>query len=1398
VTQNSRYRFTCLAGLAVLVLLWQPSSAASACGGPAGGGGGVGHVGTLPVGSTSVIRVNYVSGDIGASNVQVRDNRGTLFNLDFSCTGGLKTTEFFYTADQDSGELTYSYSVSLASSVGVARAKTVSSPKNLGLPDPNCPAACEGNPINVGTGNKFQVERDYDAGAATELSLVRYYNSGAIDATGFGANWRSNYDRSLLNFVSSSVAQLTRADGRLDTFRLKSGQWQSDPDVTTVLAAVSDAGGVPTGWTLTREDDQVETYGLDGKLVSIATRAGRVTRLSYGGDGRLATVVDPFGRTLAFSYTPAGQVDHVTAPDGGIYSYAYDPSNNLISATYPDGSTRRYLYQNAAFPHALTGIVDENGVQFASYAYDSQGRAVSTEHAGGVGRIAVAYYGDGSSTITDALGRSRIYRFQTQYGMLKPIAVDGPCTDCDAKSYGYDAAGFLASKMDRNGNLTAFARDPRGLETSRIEAVGTAHARTIGTTWHPKFHLPAAINEPGRTTTFTYDGSGDLLKEKITAGGQTRARSYTYNAIGQVLTIDGPRTDIADVSRLTYDGQGNLASVADPVGRLTRFTSYDANGRLLSMTDANGLVTTFAYDPRGRMARRVSGDEITSYTYDKAGSLITVVHPDGSAETYAYDAARRLNGITAALGDGIALTLDAMSNPTREQHFDPLHVLRWDQQRTYDTADRPSSDVGSSGQTTAYAHDANGNLTGVTDPLGRATTYEFDPLDRLVRSVDANGGEAEFAFDALDQLTGVTDPRGLVTRIGYDTLGNPTSTASPDAGVVTRTFDSAGNVKTSTDARGIKTTNTYDALNRLTRSATSDGTVTTYRYDEGANGVGHVTSMIYTGGTTSWSYDVHGRVTEKRQTGGTATLVIAYGYDVAGRLATTTYPSGRTLTYIYDGAGRVSGINVGGALLVTNVTYEPFGPVSGWTAGNGAVYHRSHDADGAVSSIGWTTANGTSRSISFGDDAAKQITALADSALPAATFGYDNLGQLDQFLRGTENQTLAYDDAGNRLSKTVDSATTTYVIDGASNRMLGAGATGFAYDANGNLKGDGIRAFTYDGRNRLTKVVGAGTTDYWVNGLGQRVSKRGTGALPGGRNWFAYDEGGHLIGEYTAAVDATTATPVTEHVYLGDLPVAVLKPGAIYYTYPDQLGAPWTVANASGATVWNWKHDPFGVGAATGTLANYNLRFPGQYYDKETSLHYNYFRDYDPKLGRYVQSDPIGLAGGVNTYAYVGSNTSNHVDPYGLVDLNLLPQTSWWGPTRDLYKTADAFNPLGAYSVAAHGAPSEFIFNGEPDTTNVKSANWLANRIREIGKWKAGQPIVLFSCNTGSGGEKSFAQLLANALGVPVVAPNASIYTLFVWPQTGYRLANNRFDFLFSPAPQGQWLSFYPNSRNTQ
>lgn len=1127
-----------------------------------------------------------------------------------------------------------------------AKTITVSGPdrscKNLG--DCSCSATsagtAEGNPINAGTGNKYQAETDFTGGPATGLSLTRTYNSLDAASSAFGSKWHSTWHRGAIVAAGGGTVTVTRADGRQELFTKNgAGAYVADADVTSVLSAQ------PTGWKLVTAADTVENYTPAGLLSTITTRAGLVTSLAYDASNRLITVTGPFGHKLTFIYDGSNRVSQMTAPGGGVYNYAYDTASNLASVTNPDASVRRYVYETTTYPNALTGIVDENGIRFATYAYDSQGRAISSQHAGGADLTKVAYNGT-ASTVTDARGNTHTYTFGTQFNVIKPTALTGtPLPSLGGKAFAYDANGFISSRTDYDGNITTFTHDARGDELSRVEASGTTLARTISATWLSTFHLPSQITEPNRSVAFTYDTHGNALTRKITASALTRSFSYTYSAVGQVLTAADSR---GNVTRLAYDAKGGLASVTDALGHVTNITSYDGNGRPLTIVDPNGVTTSMTYDVRGRLTSRTTGTLKTAYAYDKSGNLIKVTLPDNSTLTYSYDSAHRLTGIADALGNHIAYTLDAASNRVKEQAFDPTSTLMRTRSYAYDTVNRLSQSIGAAGQTTAYTYDLQSNLTKIADPLSHTSNYTYDALNRLAHAIDPNGGTTLYGYDANDHLATVTDPRALKTAYTWDGLDDQLQLASPDTGVTARTFDAAGNVATSTDARGKRTTYSYDALNRVTKAAFADGTSTFWLYDVGTNGIGRLGKITDVTGSTAYSYDANGHVTQKKQVIGALTLTTSYGYDSGGRLASVTYPSGKQVVYAYDTAGRVSGVTANAQTLVKSVNYTPFGMVSGWTAGNGAAYRRTIDLDGRITGL----ALPASDNIALGYDVASRITGLTESGLAARTFGYDALDRLTNYKSGTATQTYTYDADGNRASYVTNGTppvSLTYTIDKASNRLLGIGGSStesFTYDATGNTLSHSSPfadfRYDYDARNRLAvSWSGAAGTTQLINGLGQRVGRTGEDAPV----FFAYDEAGHLIGQY-----GSTGGAVAETVWLGDSPVAVLQPAGQFYVAPDHLGAPHQITNSSAQVVWLWDHDPFGNGdpVVTGGFS-YSLRFPGQFYDARARLHYNYFRDYDPRTGRYIESDPIGLAGGINTYGYVLQNPIIYTDVSGLI-----------------------------------------------------------------------------------------------------------------------------------------------------
>ena len=591
-----------------------------------------------------------------------------------------------------------------------------------------------GNPILPSTGVKEQVETDYSNASGT-LSFVRTYRSNA-------KRWEHNYSSFAASLsaptayaqngtgcylaVSSSShlpycypyasvgttndIGLRRAGGNMLYFS-SGNSFKPRADINDRISPSLDAGGVQNGWTVVNgQTEAVESYDLNGLLLSSTGRNGRITTYTYSDThtapaiapsaGLLLTVTDVFGHQLSFSYTSTGLMNTMADPAGGVYQYAYDSKNNLTSVTYPDGKVRRYVYNEPANtanrdqPFALTGIIDENNNRYATFKYAAIGSAISTEHAAGTLKFSLSYpYPAQQTVVIDPLGTTRTYNFATVLGVVKSSGITKPAptgTGTVSTSLSYDANGNVSSTTDFNGNRTTYTYDlTRNLELTRVEAAGTVSARTITTSWHPIWRLPTQIAAPKRRTTFTYDANGNVLTKSVQATndangttgfnaplvGTARVWTYTYNQFGQLLTEKGPRTDVNDLTSYAYDEQGNLTSITNAVGHVTTMSGYDANGRVGRITNPNGRVTEFSYTPRGWLASRTDGGENTSYTYDDAGQMKQVTLPDNSTISYTYDGAHRLTNIADSMGNNIAYTLDLKGNRTAENVNDPNGVL---------------------------------------------------------------------------------------------------------------------------------------------------------------------------------------------------------------------------------------------------------------------------------------------------------------------------------------------------------------------------------------------------------------------------------------------------------------------------------------------------------------------------------------------------------------------------------------------------------------------------------------------------------------------------------------------------------------------------------------------------
>lgn len=1165
-------------------------------------------------------------------------------------------------------------------------------------PDKNHdPCLLAGNPVSIKTGHKIKHETDFTGRSpASLLRFARRYSSAENrEGSAFGEHWRHTYSRRIdgLGSGSPQSVELVRHSGNRYTFtRQGDGTWGGDPDVRLQLRADS------AGWTVTDTGGTVERYSSSGTLLRMVSPAGAWVSLSHDAQGRLARAEAPGGQGLDFQYDQEDRIDTVSTPDGELY-YEYDVNGELHVVVRPDGSTRNYHYDDSRFPGALTGVTDANGVRIGSWDYDDQGRVTRSRGPDGVDQTRLSYHDDGSTTVTNALGKDTTYHFDTFHGVRRVSLVEGhPTPTCESanRQYSYTDEGWIATATDWNGNKTAYEHNDRGLETVRIEAVGTAEERTVTTDWHETRPLPTRSVEPHRITEKGYDESGRLTSRTITDRdtGESRVWQYAYhadtdNAPGPLARVTGPRADVDDATHFEYDAAGNLIRVTNALGHVMHVTAHDAGGRPLRVLDPNGVTTELSYDSRGRLIRVAVDGATTGYDYDAVGNLTGITRPNGSRLRYHYDPARRLVTIEDALGNRIDYTLDAAGNRTAERIRDGSGTLRYQRDQVFDELSRLRRITGSAGQMQRYDYDANDNLVSETDPSHNTTAHAFDALDRLIRSTDALQGQTVYGYDEQDTLTDVVDPRSNATRYTYNAFGDLIRLESPDSGISTFTYDSAGNRIRRTDAKGQVTTYAYDALNRLitVRYTNDPDSNVHHTYDGAASGygIGRLTAIRDAAGVTRYSYNAHGQVVRKtRRSANGFEVSVGYGYDIAGELSRVIYPGGATVRYERDRAGLIRRVVLEQGnrrqVLADDLEYSPFGPLRTFTYGNGLPFSRKYDRDYRL-----TTLVSGPEYRRYAQDAAGNVVAIAEPDTPSQSqdFGYDALHRLISAAGEYGSLAYDYDPLGNRLSKQGPDGDRRYRVDAGSNRLLAIDNDTLRLDANGNLLRQGGNTFTYDPENRLTAVLRGGERvgAYTYNARHLRStstaripvasladpSRRGQTAPAQSRRpdhagrpdhtgggptrlvttHFVYNPNGRLLAELDRH-----GRVLRKYIWLEDMPLSLVDrtqgPARTAYYHTNHLNTPQTLTDARGNIVWAARYRPFGEAEILTASITNNLRFPGQYFDQETGLHYNWHRYYDPATGRYTTSDPIGLEGGVNTYAYVGGNPLTDIDPMGL------------------------------------------------------------------------------------------------------------------------------------------------------
>lgn len=986
-------------------------------------------------------------------------------------------------------------------------------------------------------------------------------------------------------------------------------------------------------------------------------------------------------------------------PIGAVQPPQGDPGMWVLQqVTYPDNTFIKYSYNDSVNHTGLTSITDEDNNTYSSWTYDATTqRALSSQLAGGANSTTVQYNDSANPptrTVTNALGKQFVYSLNSFQGHSQIASIEGLATAHTPDStiaYQYDPKGFLQLLTTGQGRQTYFVNDQLGRVTSETDGYNDKNvARTIGTTWDQAYDVPDTIVEPNLTISMNWPGGlltqlteTDTTTQNIPyiTAGETRSWNFSYYpgsgtcspAAGLLWTVQGP-LGASETTTYCYNGNGFVSSVTNPLSQVTQITSWNGWGEPLTSIDPNNITTQYTYDSRARLKTIIinpgSNQSETQFGYDPAGNLTSIVFPDNSSLTYGYDAAHRLKWIDNNVGEQIAYTLDTMDDRTNVSAgmgvggtFDSITK---NQNATFDELARVLTEIGAYSQVTHHAYDKDNYEVSTIDPRSKLYQHAFDAIGRVMKETDPDFYATNIGYNGKDEVTSVTDARSLQTSYVRDGFGDIIQITSPDTGTTVLWYDANGKVTQKTDARNVTTNYTNDVLGRsLTRSVVGDSSQNvTYTWDilnNNTYGIGRLGTVTDASGSTAMWYDQFGNATRDSRTINSHNYATRYSYDPAGHVSAITYPSGLFVQYTRDAFGRISGTTAqpSGQAVVTifsNAKYKPFGPLRALAFGNGLNLTQKWDLDYHLTSIYTSSAGETIQNLAYSDDPDGNIQAITDSqnnGEHSQSFGYDDLNRVASASGLYPAQSYQYDGVGNRSKATINGVQYIYNPSPTSNQIVSVTQTGggryFYYLPSGQVYSDQRNPssdyqFGYDGYGRLASASLNNTSlaTYAWNGFDQRAVKAAATTTD-----FVYDRAGHMIAE----MSDTTGTALREYVWMDDTPVAMVDYSGgspvVYDIHADHLGRPQKLTDQSGGLQWDGVFDPFGNPYNINGSLTMLLGFPGQYWDSETQLAQNWHRDYDPSIGRYVESDPIGLDSGLNTYNYAASMPSRYIDPTG-------------------------------------------------------------------------------------------------------------------------------------------------------
>jgi RHS repeat-associated protein len=1165
-------------------------------------------------------------------------------------------------------------------------------------------AACGGQKVNFWDGREQFSQTDLELPGIISIYMTRFYNSMSQYDSPLGFGWSLSYNERLYEYEDGTVV-IRRNCGERGTFIPDGGGYQSPSVRWGALYKNTDET-----FTLKKGKRPLRHYDLQGRLASIEDANGNQLIFTYDPRGRLPLTGIPrdgrsqnsvsvsldyrlikieeqnnqgqsTGRYVELTYVEStGRLDKIEDSSGRTVDYNHDAATgNLSEVIDVMGALQEFKYEDPNDIHNVTTFSVGTCSECNTYTieYDDLDRVLRETYANG-GMIEMSY---------------DIPYVQTT--VTKTIKDNEGAVLHEARTvYEFNENGNPTKITDALGHVTVYERYPDGnIKEKKIY-------ENRGTLAEPD--LVRISRE-----TFAYDTGGNLTEEKIyLLSGEIVTRTYTYEhgwlASESVVSSLEPAKVFKTEYEFYYDTFGFptnvkykkvLLEAGDPPTYLITEYEYYNDGLLKKIIYPNNDFENFAYT-NGYI---VNADGI-QFINDSRGNPEYVIDRRGNSTHYVYDDQNRIREVTNPRNEKAIYTYTG-KNLTQIEYgrknatpghfiyyhydaFDRLEVIERqtdtgrviERRFTYDSEGNRLSVTNSEEEMTTYSYDPLNRLKTVADPLNPPTIFEYDALNNRTRIVDANNNSTIYAYDALSRLISVTDAQPQTTVYTYDAMGNLTSVTDARTKTTRFTYDLAGRMTSEVRPLGSLFQYFYDSKGRLDYKIDANNQRTDYEYSS-RDWLEKIIYDLDPKRKVTFTHDDNGNIEtwsdDSIQTVGT---IYTYTYDKLNRVdALINHLVNKTLDYEYDSFGNREKLTLmeGQTEVFANnyiynkqeqlthlyenptqfirFTYYPTGRLkTRYFPADLVRAEYEYFDDGNVKSIAYKKSDNTVlTSFAYNYDNAGNVDDMTDLD-GLHDYGYDPIYQLTSATHPSlAAESYTYDPVGNRKTS-ADHADWSY---DDNNRLQLYNGVSFKYDDNGNTikkadNGDET-LYQYDYADRLRKVdlPNSVIAKYTYDHMGRRIKKEVNGSVA----WYLYD-GNTILTE----LDSTGSVNIRYTFVPGSFePLIFKKDDATYIYHNDSLSKPETMTTLNGTVVWSAEYSAHGraIVDLLSTIEN-NLRFAGHFYDQETGFHYNYHRYYDPSLGRYLRIDPIGLAGGINLYAYVLNNPINAIDPDGLYGTN--------------------------------------------------------------------------------------------------------------------------------------------------